>query len=366
MAAFFCSGCVDAGCCPVYEFHATQSTHVICILMPSYSGIGSRQAPSNILDLMSRVAVRLARRGYVLRSGAADGSDRAFEAGAREVGGGCEVFLPWRAFNGSASPLFNLPLDEQASLIASQSHPTWGGLKPPVRKLHTRNAYQVLGRDLNDPVEFVACWTPDGAETAEETSPDTGGTGTAIRVADLFRVPVINFARPNALDRIAAIVTAPAQANRTVLVPPRLHLDGSIPDVTAEEIVWVYGSNLAGRHGAGAAKVAANQFGAKRGVGTGLMGHSYAIATKDERLKVLQLDEISPQIDEFIKFAHLHPELQFFVTRVGCDLAGYADKTIAPLFSNAPGNCSFAAPWLPYLLKTQSNAPTPIKARKFR
>lgn len=334
--------------------------------MPSYSGIGSRQAPANILDLMSRVAVRLARRGYVLRSGAADGSDSAFEAGAREAGGGCEVFLPWRAFNGSASPLFNLPQDEQASLIASQSHPTWQGLKPPVRKLHTRNVYQVIGRHLNDPVEFVACWTPDGAETADETSPDTGGTGTAIRVADLFKVPVINFARPNALDRIAAIVTAPPQPARTVLVPPRLHLDGSIPDVTAEEIVWVYGSNLAGRHGAGAAKVAAQKFGANRGVGTGLMGRSYAIATKDESLKVLQLDEISPQIDEFIKFAHQHPELKFFVTRVGCDLAGYADKTIAPLFLNAPGNCSFAAPWLPYLLKTQSNAPSPIKARKFR
>lgn len=334
--------------------------------MPSYSGIGSRRAPAHILDLMSRVATRLARRGYVLRSGAADGCDSAFEAGAVEVGGGSEIFLPWRGFNGSASSLFNLQMDEQAALIASQVHPTWENLKPPVRKLHARNVYQVLGRDLCSPVDFVLCWTPDGAEIGTDTSVSTGGTGTAIRIADLFKVPVINLYHQGALDRIAEFVHQSGDRPSVALRPPKLHFDGSKPASSDTNAVWVFGSNLAGRHGAGAAKVAANDFGAQPGKGAGISGQSYAIPTKDAHLKVMPIDEVKPHIDEFIGFAQRNPQLDFFVTRIGCGLAGYSDRVIAPLFSNAPDNCSFAATWLPHLLKPISNAPSPTKHLKPR
>jgi len=130
------------------------------------------------------------------------------------------------------------------------------------------------------------------------------------------------------------------------MIERRYHVDGSIPN----NAVWVFGSNLAGRHGAGAAKVAANRFGARYGKGYGFAGQSFAIPTKDENLKVLPLYAIIDHIEGFVRATH-HPfnsEVNWFVTRVGCGLAGYKDEQIAPYFRDAI-NCSFAEEWRPYL-----------------
>ncbi|WP_205617365.1 A1S_2505 family phage non-structural protein [Pelomicrobium methylotrophicum] len=136
-----------------------------------------------------------------------------------------------------------------------------------------------------------------------------------------------------------------------IVVRPAYHEDGSIP---LDGEVFVFGSNLAGRHGAGAAAEAFDRFGARRGVGEGYMGepprHCYAIPTKDERLAVLSLDKIAAAVGRFVEFAASRPELRFFVTRVGCGLAGYRDEQIAPLFAGAPlARCSFPRPWRRYL-----------------
>ena len=125
------------------------------------------------------------------------------------------------------------------------------------------------------------------------------------------------------------------------------HIDGTIPN---KGTVFVFGSNLAGKHGAGAAYVAAKSFGAIYGQGVGYMEksvdkRSYAIPTKDKTIHTLPLEAIQLHINNFLKFAYDHPELQFFVTRIGCGLAGYKDYQIAPLFINAPENCSFAEKW---------------------
>lgn len=94
--------------------------------------------------------------------------------------------------------------------------------------------------------------------------------------------------------------------------------------------VFVFGSNLAGRHGGGAARVALNKFGAIMGQGIGLQGQSYAIPTMHGGV-----DTIKPYVDEFIAFAKAHPELKFYVTRIGCGIAGFKDAEIAPLFQDA-------------------------------
>lgn len=94
--------------------------------------------------------------------------------------------------------------------------------------------------------------------------------------------------------------------------------------------IFVFGSNLQGYHGGGAARVAINRFGAKFGVGVGLQGQSYAIPTMQGGV-----DTIKPYVDEFIEFARQHPELTFYVTRIGCGIAGFSDKQIAPLFHDA-------------------------------
>lgn len=110
-------------------------------------------------------------------------------------------------------------------------------------------------------------------------------------------------------------------------------------------VVFVFGSNLAGRHGKGAALHAQQKWGAVPGKGEGLQGRSYAIPTKDQTLKVRSLYDIATSVVTFITFAADHPEMYFIVTRVGCGLAGYKDFQIAPLFTNAPSNCLLPNGW---------------------
>jgi hypothetical protein len=99
--------------------------------------------------------------------------------------------------------------------------------------------------------------------------------------------------------------------------------------------IFVFGSNLSGRHGKGAAKTALG-WGAKWGQGAGLQGRTYGIPTKDASIRrTLTVIEIKPFIDEFIEFAKNNPDLTFLVTEIGCGLAGYKQKDIAPLFINA-------------------------------
>lgn len=119
----------------------------------------------------------------------------------------------------------------------------------------------------------------------------------------------------------------------------RTYKDISRPDYTPERItdlkadeIFVFGSNLAGMHGAGAAWLAFQKFGAVMGCGVGLRGQSYAIPTMQGGVET-----IKPYVDEFIKFAKSRPDLFFFVTRIGCGIAGFRDKDIAPLFKDAAG-----------------------------
>ena len=112
--------------------------------------------------------------------------------------------------------------------------------------------------------------------------------------------------------------------------------------------VFVFGSNLAGRHGKGAALVAVKQYSAKYGVGICIQGMSYAIPTKDIRINTLPLSDIKPYVDSFIEFTKENPNLTFFVTSVGCGLAGYTPKQIAPMFKGAI-NCSFPESWKQYI-----------------
>ena len=94
--------------------------------------------------------------------------------------------------------------------------------------------------------------------------------------------------------------------------------------------IFVFGSNLVGHHGGGAARIAYERFGAVYGQGVGLQGQSYAIPTMQGGVETIR-----PYVDEFISFAQQHPELTFLVTRIGCGIAGFTDQQIAPLFSDA-------------------------------
>lgn len=113
--------------------------------------------------------------------------------------------------------------------------------------------------------------------------------------------------------------------------------------------VFVFGSNAAGIHGAGAAKVAWKQHGARYGKGYGHYGDSFAIPTKDEHIVTLPIERVVDYVRGFIAFAIDHRKLNFQVTRIGCGLAGFKDSEIAPLFVDAPKNCQFDEAWKPWL-----------------
>lgn len=103
--------------------------------------------------------------------------------------------------------------------------------------------------------------------------------------------------------------------------------------------IFVFGSNLSGMHGGGAALVAYRKFGAVWGQGVGLQGKSYGIPTMQGGVET-----IIPYVNDFIDFARQHPELVFLVTRIGCGIAGFSDEEIAPLFKSAAGMSNVILP----------------------
>ena len=115
--------------------------------------------------------------------------------------------------------------------------------------------------------------------------------------------------------------------------------------------IFVFGSNLAGRHGKGAALVAKRFFGAKYGTGWGFTGKCFAIPTKGYRIEILPLETIKRYIDTlFKKSQELEPKLTYLVTKVGCGYAGYKDSEIAPLFKGCDyRNTVFHIDWMEYL-----------------
>ncbi len=149
-----------------------------------YTGVGSRKTPAAVLHTMRLIAAKLATAGWTLRSGGAQGADMAFESGATSK----KIF-----FARDSTPA--------AMELAASVHPAWHRCPPYVKQLHARNCFQVLGSALDSPSKILICWTPDGATCAAECSIKTGGTGTAIRLAEKFGVPVRNLARP---DHMAA------------------------------------------------------------------------------------------------------------------------------------------------------------------
>ena len=138
--------------------------------MKAYAGIGARKISASIASRMEELGTNLASK-YVLRSGGAFGSDRAFEKGCDLVEGSKEIYL---ANDATA----------QSIELAAKFHPAWEQCSRAIRKLMGRNMMIMLGKNLDDPVEFVVCWTEQGMIT--------GGTGQGLRVAKHYNIPIYN------------------------------------------------------------------------------------------------------------------------------------------------------------------------------
>lgn len=118
--------------------------------------------------------------------------------------------------------------------------------------------------------------------------------------------------------------------------------------------IFVFGSNLAGKHGKGAALAALKHHGAKYGIGEGRIGNSYAIPTKGHYLETLSLEQIRVRsVHNFLAFARIHSELTFRLTPIGCGLAGYKPEQIGPMFDGAPSNIIIPDEFKPYARNKQ-------------
>jgi hypothetical protein len=148
-----------------------------------YAGVGSRKTPQSICKFMYEIGAYMGMNNHILRSGHADGADKSFEFGCRSASGDMEIFLAKHA-------------TVEAIEFAKPFHPAWHRLKPFIRKLMGRNVFQILGHSMNNPVDFVICWTPDGCICHADRNIRTGGTGMAISIASTYGVPVYNLARP--------------------------------------------------------------------------------------------------------------------------------------------------------------------------
>jgi hypothetical protein len=162
--------------------------------MRSYAGIGSRETPRKILEVMTEVALWLQQRGWTLRTGAAKGADQAFAAGA---GADSVLCLPWQSYEQdfvymlkSMGAKVEVLEDEDAAAFAAvdKYHPAAGRLSQGARRLHARNHSILKG------VSFVICWTPDGKIS--------GGTGQALREALARKIKIFNLAKKEDLERI--------------------------------------------------------------------------------------------------------------------------------------------------------------------
>lgn len=145
-----------------------------------YSGIGSRETPEHILNIMSKIGKSFAEKGLLLRSGGAIGADTAFERGCDVVKGKKEIFYA----TNNKGIIVSENIMQQALVLAGQIHPAWDRCSDYAKRLHARNGMQILGRELNEPTNFVVCWTKDGGPT--------GGTGQAIRLAMSRDIKIYN------------------------------------------------------------------------------------------------------------------------------------------------------------------------------
>ena len=162
-----------------------------------FTGIGSRDAPEETLNTLQELSSFFCDKGYILRSGGANGCDTACENGCIDADGRSEIYLPWEDFNDRIYCnlyLEALPFIKEAREIAEKHHPKWDELSVSVKKMHTRNVYQILGLTLDKPSNFVICYAP-----IKDGQPQ-GGTAQAIRIAQTYNVPVTIFTNIKTLN----------------------------------------------------------------------------------------------------------------------------------------------------------------------
>lgn len=184
-----------------------------------YAGIGSRSTPADITALMTEIAIWMAKHCWILRSGGAEGADSAFEKGCDMSQGQKEIYLPWEGFNLKEGFILNdCPIKDKAFQLAEKVwnaryrdkkvQVPWERLKDTTKMLMSRNCFQIGGPDFKTTTKLVVCWTSDGKES--------GGTGQALRLATMLKVPIINLYNPKNVEQVESWIDADIDPNLTL------------------------------------------------------------------------------------------------------------------------------------------------------
>ena len=332
----------------------------------TYAGIGSRETPQEVLELMTKAAQYLDGLGYTLNTGktflAKPSDDPKYQAQyeerlafSKKHNGkvGLDEEGADRAFSLGATKknLFGVekPVGKREMKIAEEIHPNWEALVakgPGGPKLMARNTNQVFGANLDTPVDFVLFYAEDKGKTGKtgENRPE-GGTGQAVEMARAKGIPTINMADANWRDQLKAVISTKAAPVATLSSTIREYTPEKITSLKPNE-VFVFGSNTEGRHSLGAAKTAADNFGAKYGQPEGLQGQSYAIVTKNLTSGIemfgrkitktgkrsIERFEIREQLEDLMDFAENNPDKKFYITKLGTENAGFSVLEIKELF----------------------------------
>lgn len=183
--------------------------------MKYYTGIGSRETPKDILELMEDIAFKLAGKGFILRSGAAKGADKAFQYGAQTYADMVDervtlgqIYIPWDSFvlydeyyKDWYKVLDRMSKKAEAYQLASETHPAWNKCSKGAKALHARNTFQILGTSLNNPSSFLICWAK-----VDKHGNISGGTRTAWELAKKYNVPCFNLYNEEDKQRLIKFV----------------------------------------------------------------------------------------------------------------------------------------------------------------
>lgn len=177
--------------------------------MKYFTGVGSRNTPYGVMDIIYSLSWKLKNKGYLLRSGGANGADTSFEEAFLEnyhTNFTKNIYIPWDGFNSRYEEFGytvarKLSNHGEALRIAESVHPAWDRCSSGAKLLHARNVYQVLGHNLDDPSKFLICWAEE-----DKNGNIKGGTQTAWKLAEVFGVPRFNLYRSEDFNRIISFL----------------------------------------------------------------------------------------------------------------------------------------------------------------
>lgn len=188
---------------PTVKKHIIQNYDFEYRELDKYCGVGSRDLPTEVEPTLYNISNRLNVDGFTLSTGDASlGADAVFwqSVNDRKFRFGPVGRKP------KSNTIVVTETDDAYSVaveISSIVHPAWRFLPPWAKELHTRNVFEVLGRYLSEPAEFLVCWTPDGAIGKKDVTKKTGGTGTAINLASRFGIPVFNLKNEDSITQLS-------------------------------------------------------------------------------------------------------------------------------------------------------------------